>query len=142
MRGATVLKELSRRAPVIVILTLCTALLGYWTEAPLWLPRGLAITAGGLALILMATRNRRRTLSAETESDNAGWLTHELAGSGSPSGTYLLAFFAVVTIALTGFQGTYALPAWVVLALIAAWAMANAQYPSGDDPEGDQQTRH
>src|SRR4051794_18953364 len=98
MRGAMVLDELSRRTPRAVVITLCTALLGYWTDGPLWLAYGLAIGSVGLALILMATRNRRRQPRTVTESAHAGWLTHELAGNGSPPGTYPLAFFCVVTI--------------------------------------------
>jgi hypothetical protein len=134
MRGAVVLDELSRRTPVVVVVGLCAALLGYWTEAPLPLPYGLAVTLGGLALILMATRGRRRRLKRDMDSGETDWLAHELAGNGSPSGTYLLAFFDVVTIALTGFQGAYAMPGWAALALTAAWAIANAHYPSGDEP--------
>ena len=36
---------LSRRAPSIVIGTLCAALVAYWAEAPLWVPYGLAVVA-------------------------------------------------------------------------------------------------
>jgi hypothetical protein len=135
MRGAVVLEELSRRAPVVLAIGLCTALLSYWTQAPLWLPYSLALILGSLALILMATRGRRRRLRKDTDSGETGWLAQELAGNGSPSGTYLLGFFDVVTIALTGFQGAYATPGWAGLALTAAWAIANAHYPPGDQAE-------
>jgi len=142
MRGAVIPRELSRRTPVVASIVLCAALLGYWTEAPLWLPRGLAIVSVSLALVLMAARDRRRRPSTETEVGDAGWLSQELAGSGSPSGTYPLAFFAAVTIALTGFQGAYALPGWAALGLVAAWATANAHYRTNDSPEGQQPTLH
>ena len=135
MGGAIVLDELSRRAPIVVAIGLCAALLSYWTGAPLVLPYGLAIAIGGLALIVMGTRGRRRRLKSDTDSGDTGWLTHELAGNGSPSGTYVLGFFDLLTIALTGFQGVYALPGWAALALTAAWAVSNARYPSGDEPE-------
>ena len=135
MRGAVVLEELSRRTPMVLAIGLFTALLSYWIEAPLWLPYGLAVTFSGLALVLMATRGRRRRLRKEEDSGESDWLAHELAGNGSPSGTYVLAFFDVVTIALTGFQGAYATPGWAALALTAAWAIANAHYPSADQPE-------
>lgn len=131
MRRGQVLQGFSRRAPTIVISSLFVALLAYWTEAPFWLPHGLAIALVGLALILMATRHPRT--GTTKDAGDANWLTNELAGNGSPSGTYPLGFFAIVTLALTGFEGAYALPAWAALALIAAWAVANAQYPPADD---------
>ena len=135
MRGAVVLDELSGRAPMVVAVSLCTALLCYWAEAPLALPYGLAIALGGMALILMGTRGRRRPPESNRQSDDNDWLAQELAGNGSPSGTYVLGFFDLLTIALTGFQGAYALPGWAALALTAAWAISNAQYPPGDGPE-------
>ncbi len=135
MQGAFVLEELSRRTPMVLAIGLFTALLSYWTEAPLWLPYGLAVIFFGLALVLMATRGRRRRVRKDKDSGEPDWLAHELAGNGSPSGTYVLGFFDVVTIALTGFHGAYAAPGWAGLALTAAWAIANAHYPSGDQPE-------
>jgi hypothetical protein len=121
---------------MIVTLNICAALLGYWAQASTWLPYGLATTSGSLALILMATRDRRRPLGPKKESGDPGWFANELGGNGSPSGTYPLVFFSVVTIALTGFQGAYAMPAWAGLALTAAWAVANAHYPPSDGPRG------
>lgn len=132
MRRGQVLQGFSRRAPTIVIVSLCVALLAYWTEAPLWLPHGLAIALVVLALILMATRNHA-PIGTTKDGGDTNWLTNELAGNGSPSGTYPLGFFAIVMLALTGFEGAYALPAWAALALIAAWAVANAHYPPADD---------
>jgi len=135
MRDAFTLEQLSRRTPRLVVVGLCTALVAYWSEAPLWLPYALAAISAGLAVILLATRNRAIG-PAETESEDTGWLAQELAGNGSPSGTYLLGFSAVVTIALTGVQGAYSLPGWAALLLIAAWAAANARYPSDESCEG------
>ena len=37
----------------------------------------------------------------------------------------IIASVALVTIWLTGIQGTYALPAWAALALAVAWSIAN-----------------
>lgn len=136
MRDAIALEMLSRRAPMLVVVNLCAALPGYWTQVSTWLPYGLAITSAILALVLMATSYRRRQRRTEKKSRNTGWLSHELGGTGSPSGTYPLVFFCVVTIALTGFQGAYALPAWAGLALTAAWAIVNAHYPPEDGPGG------
>lgn len=120
------LTKFARRVPTVVIVGLCAALLAYWTEAPLWLPYGLAAALAGLALVLMVLRSRRPIASGR-DDPNTDWLATELAGYGSPPGTYLLAFFAIMTVALTGFDGAYALPAWAALLLIAAWAAANAQ---------------
>jgi len=123
---------------MIVVVTLCAALVDYWAEAPLWMAYGLAILVGGLALVQMAARDRRsRFTPAEEPGSDGGqsWIAHELAGKGSPSGSYLLGFFALVTIMLTDFTGAYALPAWAALALAAAWGIANARYPTGEGSE-------
>jgi hypothetical protein len=134
MRGASVLGELSRRTPLIVVVSLCVAIVADWVEAPVWLPYGLAIGLAGMALMFMARRNHRP--AADPDSEDTGWLAQELAGNGSPSGTYPLAFCAVVAIALNGFQEAYSAPGWVALVLIAAWAMANARYPANDEADG------
>lgn len=134
MHGNSIIGGLSRRTPAIVMGTLFTALVGYWTDAPRWLPYGLTLIVGGLALILMATRDRRTEPDTEEEpgsTANASWLARELAGKGSKSGSYLLGFLSFVTIVLTGLQGTYAMPAWAALALSAAWGIANAPDPAG-----------
>lgn len=138
MRRNLIFGELSRRTPAIVTITLFIALVGYWADAPLWLPYGLAIIVGSLALVLMAARDRRAQVKTEEElgsNSSASWIAHELAGKGSPSGSYLLAFFSLVTIMLTGFQGPYALPGWAGLALGAAWGITNARYPTDERPE-------
>lgn len=139
MRGRTVLDALSRRAPMIVVVTLCAALVGYWADAPVWVPYGLATVVGSLALVVLAARNRRRQLRVvdEAGSDTDGsWFAQELAGKGSPSGFYVLEFFALVTIMLTGFDGPYATPAWAAFALGAAWGVANARFSSGEGADG------
>jgi hypothetical protein len=131
MPGRRILDALSRRAPMIVAVTLCAALVGYWADAPLWLPRGLAVIVGSLALIVMAGRDRRRQIRTEEEPGSAtegNWIAQELAGKGSPPGFYVLEFFGLVTIMLTDVQGPYATPAWAGVALGAAWGIANARF--------------
>ena len=131
MRRASLFDELSRRVPAIVAAALCAALVADWLEAPAWLPYGLAIGLVGLALVMMARRRR-----PPADAEETSWLDRELAGNGSPPGTYLLGFFGVVTVALTGFQGAYALPGWAALALTAAWAVANASDAPREGAEG------
>jgi hypothetical protein len=135
MRRNLILDALSRRAPTIVVITLCIALVAYWLGAPRWLPYGLAVAVGSIAIVVVAARDRRGQFKAEEELDstkNESWIAHELAGNGSPPGSYLLGFCGLVTIILTGFQGAYALPAWAGLALAAAWGVANAHHPSDE----------
>ena len=121
---------------MIVAVTLCAALAGYWAEAPLWLPRGLAIIVGSVALIVMAGRDRRRQTRTEEEPGSEGnWISQELAGKGSPPGFYVLEFFGLVTIVLTGVQGAYATPAWAAVALGLAWGVANARFSTDDASE-------
>ena len=139
MRGRRILAALSRRAPAIVVVTLCAALVGYWADAPLWLPYSLATVVGCLAVIVLAARDRRLQLSAVDEAGSGterSWVAQELAGQGSPSGFYVLEFFALVTIMLTGFDGAYATPAWAAFALGAAWGVANARFSAGGGAGG------
>src|SRR5579864_2606176 len=111
MRANAIFDMLSKRAPIIVVVTLCSALLGAWTDAPPWLANGLAAVVGGLALILLASRGRRHSLT--TPPEELGFLSlkdriaYELAGKGTPQGYYLLGFFGFLTIMLTGFQSPY-----------------------------------
>ena len=58
------------------------------------------------------------------------WLGYELAGKGTPLGTYLLAFFAFVTAMLTGLDSPYGMVAWAGFALAVAWSIANAHFPA------------
>lgn len=124
---------LSRRTPTIVAISLCAALGFYWAEVPEALPYALAIALCALALVLMATRDRRRRFIPDSEPDDdkpKTWIAQELAGQGTPAGSYVLGFFALVTIWLTDIQAAYALPAWGALALTVAWSIANARYRS------------
>ena len=135
MRRSRILDALSKRAPAIVIVTLCSALGSYWLSAPLWLPECLAIIVAGLALVLMAARGRRAQFSgweSSGGSSDKNWIAQELAGNGTPAGFYLFGFFGCVTIMLTGVEGAYATPAWAALALAVAWGFANARYTDDD----------
>src|SRR3954454_21906224 len=132
MRMAVTVDALSRRAPRIVGASLCIALLAYWFEAPLALPYALATILAVVAIAVAARRKRDERLVDSGAAKNDSWIAHELAGNGSPPGSYVLAFFAFITVALTGFVGPYALPGWASLALSAAWGFANARYPSDE----------
>jgi len=130
--------RLSKRAPSIVVFTLCASLLGAWIEAPVWLPTTLAIVVGGLALLLFAARGRRHGLQGREElgfTRNRHWIAYELAGKGTPPGHYVLAFFGFLTIVLTGFQSSYAMPAWAGFALGIVWGIANRDYPADEEAD-------
>lgn len=127
---------LSKRAPSIVVFTLCAALLGAWFGVPVWLPTGLAVVVGCLALLLFASRVRRHEREASQEEDSPqSWIQYELAGSGTPPGYYVLAFFGFLTIVLTGIQSAYAMPAWAGFALGIVWGLANRTYPAEGEIE-------
>jgi hypothetical protein len=137
MPGKTI-DGLSRRAPVIAVFTLCAALAGYWADAPLWLPYGLATIVGTLAVVVLAARNRHRQLEGQEEFGSAtegNWIAQELSGNGSPPGFYVLEFFGLITVMLTGFEGPYTTPAWASLALGAAWAIANGRFSTAEESE-------
>ena len=125
------LDALSKRAPVIVVITLCAALVSAWTGAPDWLPHGGAIVVGSLALALLAARRRRDQLGTAEDEDRS-WIAYELAGKGSPQGFYPLAFFGVVTIVLTGIQSPSAMLAWAGFCLGIVWGIVNAHYPADE----------
>lgn len=125
------LEALSKRAPVIVIIALCAALLSAWSGAPDWPPHGGAIVVGSLALALMAARGRRNRFGT-TEDEDKGWLAYELAGKGSPQGFYPLAFFGIVAIVLTGMQTPAAKLAWAGFCLGIVWGIVNADYPADE----------
>ena len=119
---------LSKRAPSIVVLTLCASLVGAWIEVPASLPRTLAVIVGSLALLLFGARVRRQESLSSDETETPTWIAYELAGKGTPPGYYVLGFFGLLTIALTGFQSSYAMPAWAGLALGIVWGLANRDY--------------
>jgi len=130
--------RLSRRAPSIVVFTLCAALLTGWINAPVLVPEGLAVVVGALAILLFAARGGRGSFRTPEEPDGAPektWIEYELAGKGTPPGYYILAFFGIVTIALTGFQSPYAMPAWAAFALGIVWGIANRSYPVDEDAD-------
>jgi hypothetical protein len=138
MRAGGILDRLSRRAPDIVIVTLCAALVGEWISVPVWLAKGAAIIVGCLALLLLATRKRRRAFDPADDAGNARnktWIAYELAGKGTPPGSYLLGFFGFLTIVLTGFHSPYATLAWAGFALGVVWGIVNADYPVDENTE-------
>jgi hypothetical protein len=134
VRAGAILDTVSNRAPTIVVLTLCSALLGAWTGAPDWLANGLAVAIGALALILLAARGRRHSLA--TPPEKLGFpslkerIAYEFAGKGTPRGSYLLAFFAFLTTMLTGFQSVYGRLAFAGFGLTVVWVIVNARYPA------------
>ncbi|MEO7654692.1 MAG: hypothetical protein ABIS23_03290 [Sphingomicrobium sp.] len=95
------------------------------------MPTALAVVIAGLALLLFAARGGRNTRRGLEDERN--WVAWELAGKGTPPGSYLLACFSFVTIMLTGIQSSYSLPAWAGFALGIVWGIANRQYPAEDD---------
>lgn len=118
-----------------MLLTLFAALVADWFDAPVALPRALAILVGCLALMLFAAAGRRPLGARDDQAseNDKSWLAYELSGKGTPAGFYPLAFFVIVTIVLTGVQSAYALPAWAALCLGIAWGRANASYPVEDE---------
>lgn len=132
MRAGRFSDNLSRRAPTIVIAALCLALLGDWIEAPVLLATGFAVIVAGLALVLFAAKRRGQFGNPNEGEPSSGsdWITNELAGRGSPAGSYVLGFFSILTIVLTGVQSPYAMLAWSALLLTIVWALVNARYPA------------
>jgi hypothetical protein len=132
------LDGLSKRAPVVVVIALCAALVSAWTGAPEWLNNDLAICVGSLALVLLASRGRQnqfRTAQELGSSRSRDWIAYELAGKGSPPGFYPLAFFGVVTIVLTGLQTPSSRVAWAGFFLGVVWGIVNARYPADEASE-------
>jgi hypothetical protein len=125
------LDALSKRAPVIVIIALSAALVSAWSGAPDWVPNGGAIVVVGLALVLLAARDRR-SRPGITDDENRGWIASELAGKGSPQGFYPLAFFGIVAIVLTGIQTPSSALAWAGFGLGIVWGIVNAHYPADE----------
>jgi hypothetical protein len=114
------------------------ALLGSWIDGPAWLANGLAIVVAFLALALLAARGRQnefRSAEGLGSTRSGDWITYELAGKGSPPGFYILAFFGILTIVLTGFQTPYAMLAWAGFSLGVVWGIVNARYPADENSE-------
>ena len=138
MQRGSLIDGLSRRAPSIVGFTLCAALVGTWIDAPAWLATALAVVVGSLAVLLLAARGARHGLRSREElgsARNRNWLAWELAGKGTPPGSYLLAFFGFLTIMLTGVDTPYAMPAWAAFVLGIVWGIANRQYPADEEDD-------
>lgn len=129
------INQLARRTPAIVAFTQAAAIVTQWLDLPTIVPDLLAVVVGGLALVLFGTRGRqqvRHKQNSASDSDTS-WIAYELAGKGTPHGFYVLGFFGVLTVVLTGIQSAYAMPAWAALALTIAWGLANARYPADDE---------
>lgn len=138
MRIRSFLNVLSKRAPLIAVLALCASLVGAWTGAPVGLINGLAIIVASLAIVLLAARARRNQFTATEElgfTRLRDRIAHELAGQGSPPGFYLLGFFGIITIFLTGFQSPYSNLAWAGFFLGVVWGIATARYAADDMSE-------
>lgn len=131
VRSAGIFDELSKRVPSIVALTFCAALLVAWTGAPVWLSDALAIIVVGLALLLLAGRGRRREFKSPAGIKQV--IEYELAGEGTPRGSYLLGFFGFLTLMLIGFQSPYRMPAFSGIALTLVWGFVNARYPQDEN---------
>lgn len=137
VRSAKFMDALSKRAPSIAVVTFCVALLGAWTSAPIWLCNGIATLVGILALLLLVARGRRRRVNATDELNIRDVIAYELAGEGTPRGSYLLGFFGFLTIMLIGFQSPYRMLVFAGLGLAAVWGFVNVRYPAGDDTAQD-----
>ena len=124
----------SKRAPSIVAYSLGISLLGAWIGAPVWAVTALAAAVASLALLLFAARGGRH--ASRGVNHNRTWLAWEVAGQGTPPGSYLLTFFSFLAIVLIGFESAYARPAWASLALAIAWGIANRQYPADEEADG------
>jgi hypothetical protein len=137
VKARSLTETLSKRAPTIVVWTLCASLAAAWFDAPVWLPTTLAIVVGALALLLLVSRGRRPPLGSREDvrvHENRNWLDWEIAGHGTPAGYYILAFFGFLTIMLIGFETPYARPAWAGLVLGIVWGIANRNYPADEEP--------
>lgn len=125
------INALSRRAPSIVVFTLIAALACAWVGAPMWLPTALAVVVASLGMLLFAARGGRN--ASRNLDDERNWIAWELAGKGTPPGSYLLGFFGFLTLMLIGIQSPYSRPAWAGLALGIVWGITNRHYPAETD---------
>jgi hypothetical protein len=133
MRVKSLIDELSRWTPVIVIAVFVVALMGAWTNGSASLFNALAIVVGALALMLLVTRGMRHMGPKESLgfTRNQSWLAYELAGKGGmPRGFYLLGFAGIMTIIVCDFQSPYGKLAFAGFALTVAWLRANIRYPA------------
>lgn len=136
VRSRRIFDKLSKRVPSIVALTFCAALLVAWIGAPVWLSNALAIIVGGLAFLLLAGRGRRRQFKNPEDLGIKDVIAYELAGEGTPRGSYLLGFFGFLTLMLIGFQSPYRMPAFAGIALTLVWGFVNARYPEDENTAG------
>jgi hypothetical protein len=133
MRVKSLIDELSRWAPAIVIAVWIVALMGAWTKGSASLFNALAIVVGALALVLMVTRGMRHMRPKESLgfTRSQSWLAYELAGKGGmPRGSYVLAFAGILTIIVCDFQSPYGKLAFAGFALAVAWLRAHIRYPA------------
>jgi hypothetical protein len=138
VRIGAFLDALAKRAPVIVVITLCAALVSALSGVPEWLTNDLAIGVGSLAVVLLVARGRRNQFKTTQQlgfGRTRDWITYELAGKGSPPGFYPLSFFGFVTIVLTGMQSPSSMLAWAGFLLGIVWGIVNARYPADETPE-------
>ena len=133
MQFSSMIDALSKRAPSIVAYVLGISLLLAWVGAPVWAVTAIAVVIGGLALLLFAARGGRH--EGRGGSGDRNWIASEVAGHGTPPGSYLLAFFSFLTVFLIGFQSAYARPAWAAFALAIVWGIANRQYPADEEAD-------
>ena len=125
--------RLSKRAPSIVAYALGLSLLCAWIGAPLWAVTALALVIALLALLLFAARGGLQT--GRVANPDRSWLAWEVAGQGTPPGSYLLAFFAFLTAFLIGLESAYARPAWAAFALAIVWGIVNRSYPADEEAD-------
>lgn len=131
VRFNRMIDRLSQRAPSTVVYTLGLSLLGAWLGAPVWAVTALAVVITALALLLLATRGGRGP--GHVANHDRNWLAWEVAGQGTPPGSYLLVFFSFLTAFLIGLESAHARPAWAALALAIAWGIVNRQYPAEEE---------
>jgi hypothetical protein len=130
---SSLIDAVSKRSPSIVVYTLGVSLLCAWVGAPVWAVTALGVVIAGLALLLLAARGGGHPGRGINHDRN--WLAWEVAGQGTPPGSYLLAFFGFLAIFLIGFDSAYARPAWAAFALAIAWGIANRQYPADEEAD-------
>jgi hypothetical protein len=83
-------------------------------------------------LVSRGRRNQFKTTKELGFTRAGDWIAYELAGKGSPPGFYVLGFFGVLTIMITGVDSPYAKLAWAGFALGVVWGIVNARYPADD----------